>query len=60
MEYQQIINLFDNMSNQTFKFKAKNWVEINVDARVTYDTNSRIKLKTPMIKSSCFFFLYMH
>ena len=29
MEYQQIINLLDNMPNQPSKFKTKNRVEIN-------------------------------
>ena len=31
MEYQKIINLLDNTSNQLSKFKAKNWVYINDD-----------------------------
>ena len=31
MEYQKIINLLDNTSNQLSKFKAKNWVDINDD-----------------------------
>ena len=29
MEYRKMINLLDNTSNQTFKFRTKNWVEIN-------------------------------
>ena len=29
MEYQKIINLLDNTSNQASKFRTKNWVEIN-------------------------------
>ena len=29
MEYQKIISLLDNASNQPSKFKAKNWTEIN-------------------------------
>ena len=29
MEYQKVINLVDNTSNQPFKFRTKNWVEIN-------------------------------
>ena len=29
MEYQKVINLVDNTSNQAFKFRTKNWVEIN-------------------------------
>ena len=31
---------------------TKNWVEINDDAHVTYNTNSQIKFKTTMPKSS--------
>ena len=53
MEYQKIANLFDdNKSNQPFKFKTKNWVEINDESRGTYNVNSQIKLKTIMLKSS--------
>ena len=33
MDYQKIISLLDNVSNQTSKFKTTNWVEINDDAR---------------------------
>ena len=29
MEYQKIMNLLDNTPNQPFKFRTKNWVEIN-------------------------------
>ena len=31
MEYQKIINLLDNTSNETSKFRAKNLVEITDD-----------------------------
>ena len=42
-----------NTSNQLFKFRMKNWVEINEDARVTYNINSQINFfKKEMIKSS--------
>ena len=41
MEYQKIINLLDNSPNQSTKFGRKNWVEINDDARGTYNTNSQ-------------------
>ena len=44
MEYQKIINLLDNTPNQPTKFRSKNWVEINDDARGTYNTNSQIKI----------------
>ena len=29
MEYQKIIHLIDNTSNQPSKFKTKNWAEVN-------------------------------
>ena len=52
MEYQRIINLLDNTSNQASKFRTKTWVEINNESRGTYNTNSQIKFKTAMLKSS--------
>ena len=52
MEYQKIINLIDNESNQPFKFRTKNWVEINNEERGTYNTNSQIKLRTSMLRSN--------
>ena len=52
MEYQKIINLLDNTTNQPSKFRTKNWVEINDDSRGTYNTNSQIKFKTSRLNSS--------
>ena len=52
MEYQKIINLLDNTPDQPTKFRTKKWVEINDDACGTYNTNSQIKFKTSMLKSS--------
>ena len=52
MEYLKIINLSDNASNQTTKFRTKNWVEINDEERGTYNTKSRIKFKTSMLRSN--------
>ena len=52
MEYQKVINLLDNTPNQPFKFRTKIWLEINDDARGTYNKNSQIKFKTSMLKSS--------
>ena len=40
MEYQKIINLFDNTSNQTSKFRTKSCVEVNDESRGAYNTNS--------------------
>ena len=47
MEYQKIINLFDNTPNQPTKFKKKNLVEIKDDV----NTNSQKKI-TPIVKSN--------
>ena len=33
MEYQKIINLLDIIPNQQTKFRTKNWIAINDDAR---------------------------
>ena len=52
MEYQEIINLLDNTPNEPTKLRTKNWVQINGDALETYNTNSQIKFKTSMLKSS--------
>ena len=51
MEYQKIANLLDNTSNQSSKFRARDWVEINDDSRGTY-TNSDIKFKSTKPKSN--------
>ena len=29
MEYQKVINLLDNTTNEPSKFRTKNWVEMN-------------------------------
>ena len=52
MEYKKKKNLLDNTQNQPSKFRTKNWVEINDDARGMYNTNSQDKFKTSMLKSS--------
>ena len=52
MEYQKIINLLDNTPNQLSKFRTKNWIEINDQSKGTYNTNSDIRFKTTMLKSS--------
>ena len=51
MEYQKIRNLLDKQSDVPAKFRTKNWVEVNDDARGTYNTNSQIKFKTTMLMS---------
>ena len=52
MKFKKIINLLDNTPNQLSKFKTNIWVEINDDARGVYSTNSQIKFRTTMLKSS--------
>ena len=53
MEYQNIANSLDDASsNQSSKFKAKNWVEVNDESRGTYNVNSQIKFKQTMLKDS--------
>ena len=52
MEYQKIVNLIDDTSNQPYKFRTKNWVEINDESRGAYNVNSQIKFKTTMLRSS--------
>ena len=52
MEYQKIINLLDIIPNQQTKFRTKNWIAINDDARGTYNKDSQIKFRISMLKSS--------
>ena len=52
MEYQKIINLLDNTPNKPTKSRTKHWLEVNDDSRGTYNTNSQIKFKTLMLRSS--------
>ena len=39
MEEQKTIKLLDNTPNQQYKFRTKNWVEINNDTSGRYNTN---------------------
>ena len=39
MEYQKIANLLNEGSSKPSKFKTRNWVEINDEARGTYSPN---------------------
>ena len=50
MEYQKITNLLGNVLHESPKFIIKSWVEINDDARETYNTKSPLKFKTTMLK----------
>ena len=51
MEYQKIINLLDDTTNQPSKFITRNWVEINDQSKGRHE-NSNIRFKTFMIRSS--------
>ena len=52
MENQKIANFLNDETNQSYKFRTRNWVEINDDARGTYFPNKQIKFKTLMLRSS--------
>ena len=52
MEYQKIAHLLNDETNQPYKFRTRNWVEINDEARGTYSSNEQTKFKTSMLKSS--------
>ena len=41
-----------NIPNRPSKLRTKNWIEMNGYACGTYNTNSQIKFKTSMLKSS--------
>ena len=44
--------MLENTPNQPTKFRTKNWVDINYNLRGTYNTNSQIKFKTSMLRTS--------
>ena len=51
MEYQKIINLLDDTTNQPSKFKTSNLVETNDESKGKYD-KSNIRFKTSMVQSN--------
>ena len=51
MEYEKIANLLKNESNKPSKFRTRNWVEINDEARGTY-TDTDVKFKTAILRSN--------
>ena len=51
MEYQKIANLLNDESNKPCKFRTRNWVEINDEARGAYSPNKLIRFKTAMLRS---------
>ena len=52
MEYQKIANLLNDESNKSSKFRTRNWVEINDEARGAYSPNKLIRFKRAMLRSS--------
>ena len=52
MQYQKIVNLLDNTSNQPSTFRTKTQVEINDESRGTYSVNRQTNFKTSMLRSS--------
>ena len=50
--YENKTNLLGNTPNQSTRFRTKNWVEINDESRGTYNTNSQIRFKTSMLRST--------
>ena len=54
MEYQKIPNLLNDGSNKPTKFRTRNWVEINDEARGTYSHNKQIKFKRLMLRSNLY------
>ena len=59
MEYLEIIHLLDGTTNQPSKFRTRNQVKINEEARGTYNANSDIKFKTSM-KRSIYVIIVIH
>ena len=51
MEYQKIINLLDDTTNQLSKFRTINGGEINDESKGKYD-NSNNRFKTFVIRST--------
>ena len=51
MEYQIVIHVLDETTNQLSKFRPRNWFETNDESKGGYD-NSNIRFKTFMIRSN--------
>ena len=51
MEYQKMINLLDDTTNQPSKSRTRNWVEINDESKGRYD-NSNIRFKKCIRRSN--------
>ena len=60
MEYQKTANLLNDGSSKPSKFKTRNWVETNDEARGTYSPNKQIKFKISMLRSSLCDYIYAY
>ena len=60
MEYQNIANLLDSVSNKPSKSRAKNFVEINDNIRGAFSPNKQIRFKTAMVRSSLCDYSYVY
>ena len=52
MKSQKIINLLDNTTDQSFKFRTKNWFEVNNEAGGSYIGNSQLEFETSVLQTS--------
>ena len=52
MEYQKIINLLEKTPKQPTKFRTKNWLNLIDDSHGIFNTNSQIKFKTSLLRTS--------
>ena len=44
--------MLNDASNKPFKFRTRNWIEINDDIRGAYTPNKQMRFKTTMLRSS--------
>ena len=60
MEYQRIINLLNDTTNESSKFKTRNWVEINDESQGTYNVSYQIKFKVSQWLGHTYVIIVMH
>ena len=51
MEYEKITNLLGNTSDKVPRFITKKWIEVFDQSGGTYNTDKKIRFKTPMLRS---------
>ena len=52
MEYQKMINLLDDTTNQPSKFRKRNSIKPNDESKDVYSAGSEIKFQTLIIRSN--------